>query len=154
MFLSTYTLVESEYTQFRQRAKYMFCPPVHHAGKISNEHGKTKSRPFRAKGAASFCCERAHNRKRGRQRRSAGLGLTLHALVTINGEITEFLLDAEELVVLSHTVGAAERTGLDLTRVGSHGDVSDGSIFSFARTVRSHRSVTCAVSHFDGIERL
>lgn len=40
MFLSTYTLVESEYTQFRQRAKYMFCPLVHHADKSSDEHGK------------------------------------------------------------------------------------------------------------------
>lgn len=46
MFSSTYTLVESEYTQFRQRAKYMFCPPVHHADKISDEHGKTKAAPF------------------------------------------------------------------------------------------------------------
>lgn len=68
MFSSTYTLVESEYPQFRQRAIYMLCPPVHHADKISNEHGKTKSRPFRAKGAASFCCGRAHKRKSGRQR--------------------------------------------------------------------------------------
>lgn len=46
MFLSTYTLVESEYTQFRQRAKYMFCPPVHHADKISDEYGKIKAAPF------------------------------------------------------------------------------------------------------------
>lgn len=66
MFSSTYTLVESEYTQFRQRAKYMFCPPVHHAVKISDEHGKTQSRPFRAKGAASFFADDAHNRKGGR----------------------------------------------------------------------------------------
>lgn len=57
MFLSTYTLVESEYTQFRQRAIYMLYPPVHHADKISNEHGKTKSRPFRAKGAALFVAD-------------------------------------------------------------------------------------------------
>ena len=135
MFLSTYTLVESEYTQFRQRAIYMLYPPVHNADKISDEHGKNKSRPFRAKGAASFCCGLAHNRKSGRQRRNVGLGLTLHALVTVNGEITEFLFDAEELVVLSHTVGTAERPGLDLTRVRSYSDVSDRSIFRLTRAV-------------------
>ena len=115
MFSSTYPLIESAYTQFRQRAKYMFCPPVHHAGKISNEHGKTKSRPFRAKGAASIYCGRCPHPKERQATSKGGLGLTLHALVTVNGEITEFLFDAEELVVLGHTVGAAERTGLDLT---------------------------------------
>lgn len=46
MFSSTYTLVKSEYPQFRQRAIYMLCPPVHHADKISDEHGKTKAAPF------------------------------------------------------------------------------------------------------------
>ena len=54
MFLSTDTLVESEYTQFRQRAIYMLYPPVHNADKISDEHGKNKSRPFRATGAATI----------------------------------------------------------------------------------------------------
>ena len=58
MFLSTYTLVESEYTQFRQRAKYMFCPPVHHADKISDEHGKiglmVKCTPERGQNALFF----------------------------------------------------------------------------------------------------
>ena len=138
MFSSTYTLVESEYTQFRQRAIYMLCPPVTMRTKSATSMEKNKSRPFRAKGAASICCGRCLQPKEWQATSKGGLGLTLHALVTINGEITEFLFDAEELVVLSHTVGAAERTGLDLTRVGSHGDVSDGSIFSFARTVRSH----------------
>ena len=46
MFSSTYTLVESEYPQFRQRARYMLYSPVHHADKISDEHGKTNAAPF------------------------------------------------------------------------------------------------------------
>ena len=54
MFLSTYTLVESEYTQFRQRARYMLYPPVHHADKISDEHGETKAAPFARKGRLVF----------------------------------------------------------------------------------------------------
>ena len=66
-----------------------------------------------------------------------GLSL-LDALVAINSEVTKFFLDAEELVVLRHTVRTAQRTSLDLTRVGGNCDVSDSSIFSFTRTVRSY----------------
>ena len=76
--------------------------------KSATSMGKPKAAPFVRKERLLFVADDAHNRKSGRQRRSAGLGLTLHALVTVNGEITEFLFDAEELVVLSHTVGAAE----------------------------------------------
>ena len=59
----------------------------------------------------------------------------LQFLVTIDSGIAELFLDADELVVLSHTVGAAHRTGLDLTTVGSHGDVGDGGILSLTRAV-------------------
>lgn len=56
-------------------------------------------------------------------------------LVTISSVATELFFDADELVVLSHTVGAAQRTSLNLTRVGSYSDVGDSSILGFARTV-------------------
>ena len=52
----------------------------------------------------------------------------LQFLVTIHGEVAQFFLDAEELVVLGHAVGAAQGTGLDLAAVGGHGDVGDGGI--------------------------
>ena len=63
-----------------------------------------------------------------------GCGL-LDTLVAVDSEVTELFFDAEELVVLSHTVGTAERTGLDLTRVRSYSDVSDRSIFRLTRAV-------------------
>ena len=59
----------------------------------------------------------------------------LDALVAVDSQVTELFFDAEELVVLSHTVGTAERTGLDLTRVRSYSDVSDRSIFRLTRAV-------------------
>ena len=59
----------------------------------------------------------------------------LQLLVTIDSGIAELFLDADELVVLGHTIGAAHRTGLDLTTVGSHGDVGDGGILSLTRAV-------------------
>ena len=67
---------------------------------------------------------------------------------------TEFFLDAEELVVLGHTVGTACRTGLDLSGVGSYGDVGDGSVLGFARAVRDNCGVAVALSEFYGAESL
>ena len=108
MFSSTCTLIESESTQFRQRAKRCFVLLRTMRAKSATSMEKSKAAPFVRKERLLFVADDTHNRKSGRQRRRAGLGLTLHALVTVNGEITEFLFDAEELVVLSHTVGAAE----------------------------------------------
>ena len=74
--------------------------------------------------------------------------------VAVLGGGAELFLDAEELVVLGHTVGAACRTGLDLAGVGSNGDVSDGGILGFARAVRDDCGVTVALSELDGAEGL
>lgn len=71
MFLSTYTLAESEYTQFRQRARYMLYPPVHHADKISDEHRKTKAAPFVRKERLLFVADDAQEPKE-RQATSKG----------------------------------------------------------------------------------
>ena len=67
---------------------------------------------------------------------------------------TEFLLDAEKLVVLRHPVGAAERTGLDLTGVGRHCDVGDGGVLRFAGTVGSNRGIAVTMRHFDSVKGL
>ena len=49
--------------------------------------------------------------------------------------LAEQLLDAQELVVPGHTVGVAERSGLDLAAVGCRGDIGMGRVFLSARTV-------------------
>ena len=78
----------------------------------------------------------------------------LQFVVTVLSAVTKFLLDADELVVLSQAVCAAHRTSLDLTRVGSNGDVRDCGILSLARTVRSYRGIAMTMSHLDSFEGL
>ena len=72
----------------------------------------------------------------------------------IHGEVAQFFLDAEQLVVLGHAVGAAQRAGLDLSAVGGHGDVGDGGVLSLARAVAGNGSVAVTVGHVDGIQGL
>ncbi len=68
------------------------------------------------------------------------------------GDVAQVFLDAQQLVVLGDAVGTAQRTGLDLARVGAHGDVGDGGVFRFARAVRDHGRVARALGHLDGGE--
>src|SRR5262245_6114743 len=42
--------------------------------------------------------------------------------------VAEVLLDAQQLVVLRHAVGARQRAGLDLQRVRADRDVGDGGV--------------------------
>ena len=48
--------------------------------------------------------------------------------VAVLSLITELLLNANQLVILSHTVGTREGSSLDLTAFGGDGDVSDGGV--------------------------
>lgn len=48
--------------------------------------------------------------------------------VAVLSLITELFLNANQLVVFSHTVGTREGSSLDLTAVGGDGDVSDGGV--------------------------
>ena len=66
------------------------------------------------------------------------------------GGVLELLFDSEQAVVFGDAVGTAGRTGLDLTGVERHREISDRRIFGFARTVGDHRGPTCFVGHLDG----
>ena len=55
--------------------------------------------------------------------------------VTVGGVVAELLLDAEQLVVLGHAVGAAQRTGLDLSAVGGNCDVGDCGVLGLTAAV-------------------
>ena len=46
----------------------------------------------------------------------------------ILGGVIQLFLDAQQLVVLGHAVGAAGGAGLDLAGVQGHGQVSDGGV--------------------------
>ena len=57
--------------------------------------------------------------------------------------------DTNQLVVFSNTVRTAHRTSFDLACSSTNSQVSDGSIFSFARTVRDNCSVASIFRHLD-----
>lgn len=56
--------------------------------------------------------------------------------ITVSCAIAQLLFDADKLVVLSHTVGTAHRTCLNLTRVCCYGNISNCCILGFTRSVR------------------
>ncbi|MEY5012337.1 MAG: hypothetical protein RLY69_52, partial [Verrucomicrobiota bacterium] len=55
--------------------------------------------------------------------------------------VAQFLLDAEELIVLRDPVRAAHRASLDLTAVGRDSDVSDRAVLGLTGTVAEHGGV-------------
>lgn len=62
---------------------------------------------------------------------------------------TQSFFDTNQLVVFSNTVRTAHRTGFDLACSSTNSRVSDGSVFSFARTVRNNCSVASVFRHLD-----
>src|SRR5208282_634904 len=49
-------------------------------------------------------------------------------LPAVHGVLTQQLFDPEQLIVLGHAVGSAERAGFDLAGVGGHGNVGNGGV--------------------------
>lgn len=56
----------------------------------------------------------------------------LQFAVAIFSRAAKFFLDADELVVLRNTVGTAHRTCLNLTRVSSHGNISNRCVLGLS----------------------
>jgi hypothetical protein len=57
---------------------------------------------------------------------------------SVDGVVTELLLDTEDLVELGKTLRSGRSTGLDLSSAETNDDVSNGDIFSLTRAVRDH----------------
>src|SRR5580765_7934169 len=66
----------------------------------------------------------------------------------------ELFLDAQQLVVFADAIGAAGRSGLDLSRGGPDRQVGDSRVLGLARSVRDDGRVTGIGRHADGVERL
>ncbi len=64
----------------------------------------------------------------------------------VNGAAAQLLLDAQQLVVLGHALGAAGGTGLDLAGVQGHGQVGNGGVLGLAGAVRADGGVTGLVA--------
>src|SRR5262245_43721473 len=67
---------------------------------------------------------------------------------------TQLFLDAKELIVLRHSIGPTQRTGLDLSGASGYREVGDRHVLRLAGAMRDHRRVAGALGHADGIEGL
>ena len=75
-------------------------------------------------------------------------------LAGVLGDITQLLLDAEQLVVLGHPVGAAGGAGFDLGGVHRHHDIGNGHVLGLAGAVGDDGGVPRPVGLLDGVQRL
>src|SRR5262245_51228346 len=82
--------------------------------------------------------------RRPREGRPAGVG----------GLVAELLLDAQELVVLRHTIGSRGRARLDLPRVRGDRDVGDRRVLRLARAMRDDDPVAVPVRQLHRVQRL
>mgnify|MGYP005989629891 CR=1 FL=1 len=75
---------------------------------------------------------------------------------SIDGLVTELLLNAEDLVELGKTLRTARSTGLDLTSADTDNDVGNGDILGLTRAVRDHDTPSVGVgvlSSLDGLSQ-
>src|SRR5690606_7480757 len=73
-------------------------------------------------------------------------------LAGVASDVTEGLLDAQQLVVLRDTLGAGGRAGLDLSAADGDGEIGDGGVLGLAGPVAPHRLVAVAVREGAGVE--
>lgn len=79
-----------------------------------------------------------------------GLSLTFDLFTTVERRLlTQRFFDTNQLVVFSNAVRTAHRTSFDLACSGTNSQVGNGSVFSFARTVRDNSGVASVFRHLD-----
>ena len=72
------------------------------------------------------------------------------AATGIDRLIVQFLLDAQQLIVLGQPVRAGQRTSLDLSAIGRNRKIGDGGVLCLARAVADNSCVACTFGHFNG----
>ncbi len=65
----------------------------------------------------------------------------------------EFFFDPEKLIVFRDAVGAARRTGFDLTRTRGDGQIRDEGVLGLARAMRHHGRVAGVGGHAHRFQR-
>ena len=71
----------------------------------------------------------------------------------VDGLGSQFVFNAQELVVLSHPVTAAERAGLDLAGASGYSQVGNCYVFGFAAAVADDTGVAGSPGKIDGLQR-
>ena len=72
---------------------------------------------------------------------------------SVDGPVSEQLLNTQQLIVFGGTVGSAQGAGLDLSAIGGDGKIGDGGILRLTGAVGKNGSVAVFLSQFDGIQR-
>lgn len=72
----------------------------------------------------------------------------------VDGVRAELLLDTEDLVQLSQTLGTGRSTGLDLARAQTNDDVGNGDILGLSRAVGDHDTPVVGVRVLGGLDGL
>lgn len=75
-------------------------------------------------------------------------------LAGVDCVLTELLLDAEDLVELSQTLGTGRSTGLDLARAETDSNVSDGDVLGLTGAVGDHDTPAVGVGVLGGLDGL
>lgn len=75
-------------------------------------------------------------------------------VASVDGVITELLLDTEDLVELGETLGTGRGTSLDLTGAETNDDVGNGDILGLTRAVRNHDTPASAEGILGGLDGL
>ena len=73
---------------------------------------------------------------------------------SVDGVVTELLLDTEDLVELGETLRSGRSTSLDLTSTKTDDDVSDGDILSLTRAVGNHNTPVSTESVLGSLDGL
>ena len=68
------------------------------------------------------------------------------------GRAAQFLLDAQELVVLGGALATTRRARLDLTRAQTDGEIGNVVVLGFSRTVRGHDAPSILFGQLDGVD--
>ena len=75
-------------------------------------------------------------------------------LASVDGVLTELLLDAEDLVELGKTLGTGRSTGLDLAGTETDSNVSNGDILGLTGAVGDHDTPAVGVGVLGGLDGL
>lgn len=73
-------------------------------------------------------------------------------LAGVLGSSSQLLLDTENLVVLGQTLGAARRSGLDLTSGQANDQVGNKRVLGLTGTMRHHRAPASALGELVSID--
>ena len=66
--------------------------------------------------------------------------------------VSQVLFDAEQLVVFRGSIGARQRSGLDLAGICRDGKIGDEWIFGFTGAMRDDRRATISLGQFNTVQ--